>query len=69
MPWDGTELWVGDFDVTGALTESTRVAGGATESVFQPSWSLEGDLWFVSDRSGWWNLHREHYGAIEHVAA
>ena len=42
---------------------------GGTESVFQPEWSPDGDLYFVSDRgSGWWNLYRERNGAIEPIA-
>jgi hypothetical protein len=54
MPWDGTELWV-----AGASGENPRqVAGGPRESIFQPEWSPGGVLHFVSDRSGWWNLHR-----------
>ena len=28
------------------------------ESIFQPEWSPDGVLHFVSDRSGWWNLYR-----------
>jgi hypothetical protein len=36
-----------------------RVAGSPTESLFQPEWSPEGVLHFVSDISGWWNLYRE----------
>jgi dipeptidyl aminopeptidase/acylaminoacyl peptidase len=28
------------------------------ESVLQPRWAADGSLWFVSDRSGWWNLYR-----------
>ena len=36
-----------------------RVAGGADESVFQPAWSPDGVLYFVSDRTGWWNLYRQ----------
>jgi dipeptidyl aminopeptidase/acylaminoacyl peptidase len=61
MPWDGTELWLGDLhdDTDGiAVTEPRRVAGGTTESVIQPSWSRQGDLLFLSDRTGWWNLYR-----------
>jgi len=27
--------------------------------IFQPEWSPEGVLYFVSDRSGWWNLTDE----------
>jgi dipeptidyl aminopeptidase/acylaminoacyl peptidase len=32
------------------------------ESVFQPQWSPDGVLYFVSDRSGWWNLYRARVG-------
>jgi dipeptidyl aminopeptidase/acylaminoacyl peptidase len=35
-----------------------RVAGGPSESIFQPEWSPDGTLFFVSDTSGWWNLYR-----------
>ena len=28
------------------------------ESIFQPEWSPAGELHFVSDRTGWWNLYR-----------
>ncbi|MCU1268136.1 MAG: peptidase prolyl oligopeptidase active site region [Acidobacteria bacterium] len=58
MPWDGTELWVGKFGVDGMLSATRCVAGGLSESIFQPEWSPEGNLYFVSDRSGWWNLCR-----------
>ncbi|MDD2231102.1 MAG: prolyl oligopeptidase family serine peptidase, partial [Candidatus Cloacimonetes bacterium] len=58
MPWDGTELWVGTFDLQGGLTDLTSIAGGNQESVFQPQWGPDGSLFFVSDRSGWWNLYR-----------
>jgi dipeptidyl aminopeptidase/acylaminoacyl peptidase len=58
MPWDSTELWVGTFDDKGLLATSERIAGGNAESIFQPEWSPDGRLYFVSDRSGWWNLYR-----------
>ncbi len=57
MPWDGTELWVGDI-VDGQIVTGRRVAGGPHESIFQPAWSPDGILHFVSDHSGWWNLYR-----------
>ena len=57
MPWDGTELWVGEIREDGSLDRSERVAGGVDESVFQPEWSPDGTLYFVSDRIGWWNLY------------
>jgi dipeptidyl aminopeptidase/acylaminoacyl peptidase len=60
MPWDGTELWTGEFAEDGSLTKAVRVAGGVEESIFQPEWSPDGALYFVSDRSGWWNLYRQN---------
>ncbi len=65
MPWDAAELWLAGVDADGALVEPRRIAGGPTESIFQPQWSPDGALHFVSDRSGWWNLYRlEADGAI-----
>lgn len=58
MPWDGTELWVADLNAEGTCENTRRVAGGVDESIFQPTWSPDGVLTFVSDRTGWWNLYR-----------
>ena len=58
MPWDGSELWVSELDRDGRVTSARKIAGGASESVLQPEWAPTGDLYFVSDRSGWWNLYR-----------
>ncbi|MEF8852420.1 MAG: prolyl oligopeptidase family serine peptidase [Haloarculaceae archaeon] len=58
MPWDGTELHVADVGEDGSLSAVETVAGGPEESVFQPAWSPGGDLYAVSDRTGWWNLYR-----------
>ncbi len=65
MPWDGTELWVADLDEDGMPTAAEQVSGGPDESVFQPEWSPDGTLHFVSDRTGWWNLYRVGGGAVE----
>lgn len=65
MPWDGTELWVGEFGEDGSLGHAERVAGGVNESIFQPEWSPDGTLYFVSDRTGWWNLYRWRAGQAE----
>jgi dipeptidyl aminopeptidase/acylaminoacyl peptidase len=66
MPWDGTELWIGELAEDGSLNATKRVAGGIEESIFQPEWSPDGMLYFVSDRSGWWNLYRRNEdGSIE----
>jgi dipeptidyl aminopeptidase/acylaminoacyl peptidase len=65
MPWDGTELWVAEMGQDGVPVRPERVAGGITESIFQPEWSPGGDLYFISDRTGWWNLYRWRAGRIE----
>ncbi len=61
MPWDGSELVVADL-VSGeggcTLSTPTVRAGGRDESVTQPEWHPDGSLWFLSDRSNWWNLYR-----------
>jgi dipeptidyl aminopeptidase/acylaminoacyl peptidase len=67
MPWNGTELWVAGMDENGAVELPRLIAGSANESIFQPEWSPDGTLHFVSDRSGWWNLYRWHDGVTEAV--
>jgi len=67
MPWDGCELWIGEFAVDGTIANQQLVAGGLRESIFQPEWSPGGTLYFVSDRSGWWNIYRSADDAIESV--
>ncbi|HST05003.1 MAG TPA: prolyl oligopeptidase family serine peptidase [Chloroflexia bacterium] len=58
MPWDGCEVWVGDFDAQGGVANRVKVAGGATEAVCQPEWSPDGTLYFIDEQTGWWNLYR-----------
>jgi len=68
MPWDGTELWVAPLQPDGRLGRAVKVAGGPAESVFQPEWSPDGILHFVSDRTGWWNLYRWRGTRVEALA-
>ena len=64
MPWDGTQLYSGRFNDNGKLGEPHLVAGSPTESIFQPEWSPDNVLHFVSDRNGWWNLWRSEKGQL-----
>ena len=57
MPWDGTELWLGTMAPDGTLMHSHQVAGDHQEAIMQPIFSPDGDLYFVSDHSNWWNLY------------
>jgi dipeptidyl aminopeptidase/acylaminoacyl peptidase len=67
MPWDGTELWVGELARDGTVAGARRIAGGPTESVLQPEWGPDGTLYFLADPSGWWNPHRWRDGRVEAV--
>jgi dipeptidyl aminopeptidase/acylaminoacyl peptidase len=65
MPWDATVLWVADIepleDDGGAQCRLVRpcpVASGRGESLVQPEWGPDGELYVVSDRSNWWNVYR-----------
>lgn len=65
MPWDGTELWLGKLTDKGSIVEKQKIAGGEHESICQPEWSPAGELYFVSDRTGWWNLYRYRQAEVE----
>ena len=67
MPWEGTELWLADIAADGSLANGRLIAGGDSEAIVQPEWSPGGLLYFVSDRSGWWNLHRFEAGVVHPV--
>ena len=66
MPWDGTDLWVADLNRDG-LGPATHIAGGPNESIFQPEWGHNGEIYFVSDRSGWWNIFKWHDEVIQAI--
>ena len=67
MPWDGTELWTADVAADGTLSNEKCMAGGPAESIFQPAWSPSGELHYVSDRTGWWNVYRERNGEFQNL--
>jgi dipeptidyl aminopeptidase/acylaminoacyl peptidase/protein-tyrosine-phosphatase len=67
MPWDAAELWVGAMAPDGVVQTPRRVAGGSGESIFQPEWGPGGTLYFVSDRSGYWNLHQWREGELTSI--
>ena len=59
MPWDGTELWAG---ATARPTARWRTRDWSRAAPTSRSSSRSGrptaSLYFVSDRTGWWNLYR-----------
>ncbi|KAL2856165.1 Alpha/Beta hydrolase protein [Aspergillus pseudodeflectus] len=61
MPWTGSVLHVAVWEARTVLTdmETIVVAGQpGAESICQPRWGPDGTLFFVSDRSGFWQLYR-----------
>lgn len=58
MPWDENFLWLADLHEDGTIRAKHIIAGGLGASIFQPEWSPDGVLHFVSDRYKWWNLYR-----------
>ncbi|MBV6695669.1 prolyl oligopeptidase family serine peptidase [Kitasatospora aureofaciens] len=68
MPWDSSRLMLANMR-SDAIEPGRVVVGGPEESVVQPSWGPDGLLYFMSDRTGWWNLYRLRDGVVEAVAS
>jgi dipeptidyl aminopeptidase/acylaminoacyl peptidase len=69
MPWDNTSLSTADINNSGELETPLHIVGGDNnnEAVCQPVWSPDNTLYFVSDKSNWWNLYRVTSDTNEHV--
>lgn len=66
MPWDECELWIAPVEGD-ALGRAELLSGGSGISIFQPCWGPDGGLFYVTDRSGWWNLAGRADGQGEHL--
>ncbi|WP_143562307.1 prolyl oligopeptidase family serine peptidase [Shewanella sp. UCD-KL12] len=68
MPWDNTELWIGDIEPKGGLHNATRLLPELEGAITQPLFSPSGELYFVADFDNWWNLYRiTPEGTLEQV--
>ncbi len=67
MPWDAAELWVAPLRDDGMPGPVEQIAGGPDDAAFQPTWGPDGALYFVAERTGWWNLYRWRNGAVEAI--
>ncbi len=71
QPWLSNSLQEARLDDNGQPLVINQITqgqlAGKQESVFQPEYSPEGILYFVSDRHGWWNLYRHQQGSIEAI--
>jgi dipeptidyl aminopeptidase/acylaminoacyl peptidase len=60
MPWESSQVILAVLNAMGAIASQQHIAGGPSESAIEPRFSPAGGLWFLSDRSGFWNLYRWH---------
>jgi len=58
MPWTSTHLETATITPTGLINRSVVAGQFYKESLTQPRFDPHGNLWVVSDRSGYWNLFR-----------
>ncbi len=58
MPWDETELRCARLDQNGGLADCFAVDAANPASKLQPGFNARGDLHFLTDQSGFWNLAR-----------
>ena len=64
MPWDSTQLWTADIE-NGRINNKKLVAGTeGNEAIFQPQWSPDNQLYYVSDRNNWWNIYSATKGIV-----
>ena len=61
MPWDGTELWVAEFDSRGGTpftSDERKLAGDNETAIFQPEFSPNGSsIAYVSDQTRWGQIY------------
>ena len=60
MPWDGNQLWLAQLATDGSILQQKHIAGSQDISVFQPQWSPDNILYYISDNDGWWHIYRHN---------
>ncbi|MFT5711075.1 MAG: dipeptidyl aminopeptidase/acylaminoacyl peptidase [Halioglobus sp.] len=58
MPWDNTSLWSAGFDDEGFLADRNLHNKGGAESVINPQWGDDKQLYAISDRDNWWKIYK-----------
>ncbi|MBK51177.1 MAG: hypothetical protein CMQ45_02195 [Gammaproteobacteria bacterium] len=58
MPWDTTSLAVASLTEEGHFSSVKNLRGPCPASIVQPRFNSDGQLYFISDWSGWWNIYR-----------
>lgn len=66
MPWTGAQLRVASLDFSGNIDRQLTLIKEEDVAVYEPRWTLSGDLIHVDDSNGWANLYRtEGFNWIE----
>ncbi|MDO5729068.1 MAG: prolyl oligopeptidase family serine peptidase [Actinomycetaceae bacterium] len=58
MPWTRSQLHVGSLDFDGSIVHDHTLIDEEEVCVYEPRWTLTGDLIHVDDSTGWANLYR-----------
>lgn len=58
MPWTGSVLHVAEWEPRHLLKGNIISGEAGVESICQPRRSPDGTLFFVSDKTGFWQLYR-----------
>ena len=74
MPWDSTELMLGQLDEF-CLSNIVKIAGGKQHSVCYPKFDQNNNLYFVMDKvtedkvspENWWNFYRYREDNVEQI--
>ena len=69
MPWDCTQLWQAEIDKQGLLNPVLVTGSENDQAIFQPRWSPDNRLFYVSDKQNWWNIYSVDRGIIVEMAA
>ncbi|MFL2634567.1 MAG: alpha/beta hydrolase family protein [Dehalococcoidia bacterium] len=68
MPWDGNELYIAEFD-SQKISDKLKIDGSTNISIVQPEWTDKGELVYISDGSGWWNLKKYSNQKVSDILA
>ena len=69
MPWDSTELYCADIQQQGLVNQRLIAGSNGDEAIFQPQWSPDNQLYYVSDRNNWWNIYSAENGIVMQMPA
>ena len=67
MPWENTQLNQAEIKHSGIYNKKVVAGDNFDESIFQPQWSPDNQLYFVTDINNWWNISRIKNGQREIV--